>query len=221
MKIEQRTIVSQPMRTVISAILQEVEENTNYLRCALPRGWHFILKTKGSGIENLCLDVTADVGGGSFAKAKMETLEKCPNLPATGKTPKELIPIVEKLDSIEEKDREEILKRLGANKYADSLSKDAETFLRDHAGITGYKGGVRLPYSVILSDRNLPEHGEILISFSGASAEQDLFFGLSIAKQFIRSYRESFKQNSLFLKLDDLETNHPAEMFWLKLLGIK
>jgi hypothetical protein len=187
----------------------------------VPDGWRFILKMQAAGdsVPYYHIDVQGDKGGGNYAEAKMLTLEQFPERAATGG------------DSIQE--LLEILHRYnynGTDRYAqisklqstDLLNEDLHLWLRDEVGFTTYYGGIRIPYKDIIVEggKITEEFGEIRIAFSGASAEQDLFFGLMVFGTLNDSFTGLYPNIQGWLDLRKLQ-KIPAIKFWLDILGIK
>ncbi|MCL2002019.1 hypothetical protein FWG76_01280 [Candidatus Saccharibacteria bacterium] len=186
----------------------------------VPNGWRCIAKMQATGDESPFwhIDVQGNKGGGSFAEAKMQTLEFFPKKAATGE--KDILELIRMCESRGANDSFlSLIKNLAS---PDNITREKHEFIRDNFGITSFYGGVRIPYEdlIVEGDKINSETGEIRISFSGASAEQDLFFALSAFKAINDSFVELYPNTQGWLNLRSLETI-PAIKLWLDILGIK
>jgi hypothetical protein len=163
--------------------LEELVCNYAYL---IPNGWRCIAKMQKNGDESPIwrIDVQGNKGGGPYAEAKLHTLETFPELAASGMLTTAMIKDYFKAHG-------------GLPAYAEGLPDNVDKLtdlqreqLRDNAKLTLYHGGIRVPYeALIVNGSNIStEIGEICISFSGASQEQDIFFALAIFRELQQSF---------------------------------
>ena len=187
----------------------------------VPNGWRCIAKMQAEGDETpfWSIDVQGNRGGGDYAEAKMNTLELFPDRAATGgESVSDLMQMLEKLDQ-NTTGIAKLIKGLGD---LGQMTKEMYEWVRDGAGIAPYYGGIRIPYEdlIVDGDEIKNESGEIRISFSGASEEQDLFFALSVFKAMNDSFVELYPNTQGWLNLRGLE-KIPAIKLWIDLLGVK
>jgi hypothetical protein len=200
-------------------ILRKLEQ----LVCKYPylvlSGWRLILKmqVEGESEPYYHIDVQSNKGGGSYAKAKMSTLERHTKHDSTGND--SFCELREILGPWRDRDE---CKQIFALNNIDALTKDMSIWLRDNVGFTHYYGGIRIPYEdkVVEGDKILTEFGEIRIAFSGASSEQDLFFALMIFRALNNSFVKLYPNTQVWLDLRKLQ-KVPAVKFWLDLLEIE
>lgn len=121
--------------------------------------------------ELMYLDVQADEGGGSWAEAKIQTLEKCPGWTATH--PMEIEEIRNTLDFLGFDD--EVISE--ADCYTDLTPEDIKWLVdvENGPGLAPGFGGIKIPYqcNFVQTDSNrglVAESGEILIAFFRGSS---------------------------------------------------
>lgn len=166
------------------------------------------------------LDVQADEGGGSWAEAKIQTLEKCPGWVATH--PMEIDEICSTLSYLGLDD--EVIS--GANYYAELTPENIKWLVdvENGPGLAPGFGGIKIPYrcNFIETDEDqrklVDESGEILIAFSGAAAWQDLQFALVVARE-MKEHWDAKKDEFLTMDFDPLKI-YPEIEFWMANLGL-
>ena len=120
---------------------------------------------------------------GTFAEAKMATLEFFPDLPATGFMDlQEFLKLASQ--NIDSQHYSEISKMAAYRKIASydnasQLTKEDHIWLRDNLGLTLYPGGVRIG---VIGTKGF--QGEVKVTFSGLTQEQDLSLAFLIFKCF-------------------------------------
>jgi hypothetical protein len=194
--------------------MNELVCNYAYL---IPNGWRCIAKMQKYGDESPYwrIDVQGDKGGGPYAEAKLQTLETFPELAASGELTTAMI-------------KDHFKAHGGLPTYAEGLPDSVDKLtdlqreqLRDDAKLTLYHGGVRVPYeALIVKGSNVStETGEICISFSGASQEQDIFFALAVFRELQQSFITLYPNVQVCYNLGEL-AKIPTVKFWLDLLQI-
>lgn len=191
--------------------------------------------------ELLYLDVQADEGGGSWARAKIQTLEKCPGWVATH--PMEVDEICDTLKHLGFDNSAEATEISEANLYAELTPEDIKWLVdvEDGPGLAPGFGGIRIPYrcnfvgegtglgkmvagsSEVLIEcegqrKLVDEAGEVLIAFSGATQWQDLQFALVVARE-MRDHWDEKKDEFLMMDFSALK-DWPEIEFWMKNLGL-
>ncbi len=202
------------------SVLRVLEECVCKYAYLVPRGWRFILKAQVIGdVEPYYhLDVQSNRGGGSYAEAKMSTLELFSEKAATGGDDIQTV-----IEMCEKRGANvsflSLIKNLSA---ISNMTREKSDFMRDQYGIASMWGGVRIPYEDLIVDGNkiTTETGEIRIAFSGASQEQDLFFALTIFKALQATFVELYPNIQGWFNLRKLE-EIPTVKLWLDLIGIK
>jgi hypothetical protein len=199
-------------------------------KCVLPKGWRLIAKIRPDKTSkpSFHIDLQADKGGGSWAKAKMQTLENFPELAATFPMKiGQLLCAMEELDWGDEKDLFRSISKYDNNHSVTKLNDDLTKLLVDcerGPGIAPHFGGICVPYTNTIIDQTgtRVETGKIYIAFSGASPEQDIFFALSILETLHRLLASPYESNVTESHLDFSEfedEEFSAIQFWLSLFG--
>jgi hypothetical protein len=209
-------------------ILRKLEQLVRDFHYLLPNGWRFILKMQTAEMTEpyYHIDVQSNNGGGSFAEVKMAMLESQQDMAASGEIDiKRLIDMLNNSPDDMSEDKK-LIKRSIINELiklseVSQISKEAWRMIRDHFNITGYHGAVRVPYEDLeVEDDSINyESGEIRISFSGASQEQDILFALWVLKTLNTSFPQLYPNTQGWLNLRKLE-KIPAVKLWLDLLEI-
>lgn len=119
--------------------------------------------------------VSTEAGqSGRFAEVKMHTLQRVPDLEATGSWGyQEFLEKIQQYGAL--KGRLQAVEHLtvGKNYHCiEELQKESHEYVRDMADITAFKGGLRFPFSSQTAYKILAD-GEVRISFSALSQEQD------------------------------------------------
>lgn len=200
-------------------ILRKLEQLVRKYSYLVPNGWRLILKMQATGDAKpyYHIDVQSDNGGGSYAEAKMSTLERFPERAATGGDS-----LRELLEALEDWSHTVRYKKISALESIDLLTEDMWLWLRDKVGFAPCYGGIRIPYEdkIVEGNEISDESGEIRIAFSGASAEQDLFFALMIFRALNDSFVKLYPNTQGWLNLRKLQ-EVPAVKLWLDLLEIE
>ncbi len=207
----------------------------------LPRGWRFIAKIvtesdNGTPPHQLFyLDIQADEGGGSWAEAKIQTMEMM-NLAAT--QPLEAQKILNWIYDAGMQNTErgkEICDDIidGGILMADQLSKEAIKWLVDvknGPGIAPNFGGLRLNADCHFFKENLDaslnsskwnpatETDTIYVAFSGAAAWQDLQFATCALKRIVK-HLDNIPDEAFEFDSKPLE-EIPEVHLWLKNYGL-
>jgi hypothetical protein len=206
-------------------ILRTLERLICEYKYVVPNGWRFIMKmrTTDSTEPYYHLDVQSNRGGGSFAEVKMVTLESH-DIASTGSI--DLLRLVEIIEEGYSSDScdvcQEILGEVRKLENASQMSKQLAEKIRDTCNVTPFHGGIRIPYEdlIINGNETSKETGEILLSFSGASQEQDIFFALSVFRAMNEAFPVLYPNTQGWLNLRELE-KIPVVKFWLNALGIE
>jgi hypothetical protein len=204
-------------------ILRALEHFVCRYEGVLPNGWRFIIKMQIDGDTEpyYHLDVQSNKGGGNFAEVKMATLE-AEGVAASGAV--DLARLVEIVESAEgdTPDKRRVLKALSELEDVGQASKELWRTIRDSYNVTAYHGAVRIPYEDLIAEGGAvtEEHGEIRISFSGASQEQDLFFALSVFRELNASFGKLYPNTQGWINLRALK-QIPMVDFWINALGIE
>ena len=201
------------------AILGKLERLVCEHKYLVPNGWRCIVRMQryeGLHPYYYHLDVQSDRGGGSWAEAKMHTVETLEGCGATFP-----MSIKELCDVLEDCYESDFADEFSKCENVASLSKEQMARLVDcenGPGIAPGYGGIAVPYDrlIVKEDRAMSEKGEIRVAFSGASQEQDLFFALIV----FRTLRGLFMGEHCWIDLGELEKIPPIK-FWLDLLQIK
>lgn len=202
-----------PVITAIQRAAKAVTSDYDYL---VPRGWQLIVKMK-SGNETFFHLHLQEGEGGSYAAAKMSTLENFPETPYTGADGKnDILHMLEKIG----KANPEIVEEISAIESPDQLTKIQKEWLRDTCGVASMYGGIRIPYEFLINT-NEPHTatGEILITFSGASQEQDVFLAVWIFESIQHALSKSQSNIQHSYDLTDLRRN-PVIHHWLEIMRI-
>ncbi len=207
---------SDPKTALILRKLEQLVRRHAYITA---KGWRFILKMQGHGDLGLFyhIDIQSDKDGGSYAEAKMSTIERFPECAATGEVSfSDVLRMLKPWSDAEE--YQQIIKLENIN----LLTEDMIIWLRDEVGFTSYQGGIRIPYKAkVIDGCDISEEtGEICIAFSGASEEQDLFFALMVFREIQDSFAKLYPDTQIWFDLGGLQ-KIPAIKFWLDLLGIE
>lgn len=222
---------------ILFTIQKAIGSATRRLKMALPRGWRLIVAVGCKSIEGtpphelMYLDVQADEGGGSWAKAKIQTLQKCPGWVATH--PMEMGEINEMLKYLGFSDCEEAELVNEAFLYADLTQENIAWLVNTEngPGLAPNFGGIRIPYScnfIAMHDdpetggdkaKMEAEDGEVLIAFSGAAAWQDLQFALVVARA-MKEYWDNKEDEFLTMDFEPLK-EYPEIDYWMTNLGLR
>lgn len=223
------------LQEAAAQILRMLEHDVCAFDYVLPDGWRCIVKVidntpfvadNPSYMELLYLDVQSNRGGGTYAEAKMNSMEQYTEFSSATQP----IGVVRLMDlAVTDGEQCDTFQPVAS---VDALSDETWEWLRDK-GIAPCYGGITIPYECLVS---MPagggcNHGEIhyemkkktgiiRIAFSGASQEQDLFFALSVLRMMIEKADDIFSTAQAWFNLRGLE-EIPAIKMWLQLLGIK
>lgn len=170
------------------------------------------------------LDIQADEGGGSWAEAKIQTLEKCPGWVATH--PMEIEELRDTLKFLGFGDCDEAVDLCEANLYAELTPEDIKWLVdvENGPGLAPGFGGIRIPYrcNFMKTDDGhrsmVDESGEVLIGFSGAAQWQDLQFALLIARTMKRHW-DAKKDEFLEMDFEPLKI-YPEIEYWMINIGL-
>lgn len=201
---------------LVTAIQRAIIRATSEYGFTVPRGWQLIVKMK-SGESTFFHLHLQEGAGGSYAIAKMATLENFPEQPYTGADGRnDLLYMLERLG----KKDTGIVNEISSVESPDQLSKVQKEWLRDTCKIASMYGGIRIPYEFLANaDEPHTNTGEILISFSGASQEQDLFFAIWILDSIQHTLAQTQENIQHSYELEDLRRN-PIIHHWMKIMRI-
>jgi len=219
MKILHNATNNRPYYTgLITATQRAAKIATGEYGFLVPKGWQLIVKMKSNAETFFHLHL-AEGNGGSYAEAKMSTLEKFPEQPYTGADGRnDLLYMLEKLG----KTNAEIVEIISSIETPDQLTTVQKEWLRDTCGIASMYGGIRIPYEFLINTdepESQTNEGEILIAFSGASQEQDVFFATWMLSTIQENLAESQRNIQHSYYLEDLRRN-PVIHHWFKLMHI-
>lgn len=179
MKILQNSTQNNPV--LAAAIQRAARIISSEYDLALPKGWQLIVKMKTNGITYFHQHLQEKTGG-SYASAKMHVLEIMPKQSYTRDEDPTLI-----LHTLEELglDESDIVDEICQLESSNQMSRKQREWLRDECNLAYMYGGIRIPYEFLINANK--EHqsindGEILIAFSGATQEQDVFFALYVLR---------------------------------------
>lgn len=216
MKILQNSTQNNPV--LAAAIQRAARIISREYDLALPKGWQLIVKLK-SGEETLVHLHLSEGEGGSYAKAKMSTLENFPEMPYTGADgTADVLYMLEKLNLDDSENADEICTVESPNLF----TKEQREWLRDECEIASMYGGIRIPYEFLINaDKEYQSinDGEILIAFSGATQEQDVFFALYVLRAIQHSLAAHESHVLHDYVLSDLHKNCVIG-HWLQLMRI-
>lgn len=213
------------MNELTGGLMRQIASLTSDFEYLLPNGWRAIIEIHSfteqpTGSEYL-LDLQSDIGGGSFAPAKIKTLEIFPSINATGgETIKDLQEMVEEIDrkSGQKHSQTEMFSELCNLPHSGCIKGKLREWLRDQCEISPYYGGIRIPFACISAD-SYPYTGEVLIAFSGAIEWQDLFFAFTIFRELQKLLNHHFPKNLYTYDLAPLKTLCETSI-WINLYGI-
>ncbi len=202
--------------SLLTTIQRAAKAATSEYDFLVPRGWQLIVKMKSDEETYFHLHLQEGAGG-SYAAAKMSTLEKFPEQAYTGAdATKDILYMLEQL----EKDDHDIVDEIVKAESPAHLTKIQREWLRDTCGIASMYGGIRIPYEFLINaDEPQNAEGEILITFSGASQEQDVFFAtwlLGAIQETLTRTQENIQHD---YDLTELRKN-PVINHWLKIMRV-
>lgn len=204
---------------LISEIQRAAKIATSQHDYLVPRGWQLIVKMKGGERTYFHLHLTEGTGG-SYAEAKMATLENFPEQPYTGDDG--IADIKYMLEALGFKDAAEPIGIYSAES-PEQFTKAQREWLRDNCKIASMYGGIRIQYEFLVNSDKATEPqintGEILIAFSGASQEQDVFFTVWILST-IQQYLKDAERNTQHSYDLSMLQKAPVINLWLKLMHI-
>lgn len=200
-------------------LLQELEIRYAYL---LSRGWHTIIKVTdhSKGAEYYQIEISSDQGDGSYAAAKMSTLETL-GLSHTGNLSiRQVTEMAQTFLSVKlQPAGQPQLRRIEQYQDVGEIPDDLAEWLRDELGFAPYLGGICTSFEgyVPSGDKIDLVSGDILIAFSGASQEQDVMFATYILRTIIQTMKEQDPLTSYTFDVGAL-MEVPAIRLWLELL---
>lgn len=200
-----------------AAIQRSIKSATTEYSYLVPRGWQLVVKMHSDDETFFDLHLREKLGG-SYAEAKMNVLEMFPKRAHTGADQtNDILHMLKDLDLDGSINAEEICQL----ESPDQMSKQQREWLRDECNLTSMYGGIRIPYEYLVnSDEPHTETGEILLAFSGASQEQDLFMDLWVFQDIKNFLCETQKHIQHTFNLAELRED-PTIHFWLQLLRIR
>ncbi len=222
---EFRNDLNENGKELMVQIMDNVSELTHDLKCMLPNGWRAIVKIvaeadSGDEEELFLLDLQDDKGGGSWAKAKIQTLEDY-DFHATYE-----MSIGQIRDAIRDSGLDDTVFGEEICNLTDKsqLSSSQWSWLLDGKngpGLAPDFGGMRADcrchYFNEYDERKV-ETDKIYIAFSGSKAWQDIQFMLSIFRT-IRKRFNSLSKESFEFDLSPFK-EYPEIWAWMINLGI-
>ncbi len=208
---------------ISAQVSNAVQRLTDGQASVLQKGFRCIIDLRDNS-ENHAKDLKMKIsqgGGGSFAEAKMHTLELFPDIAMTGTdTVQQFVARIEAdkalKDNLPAATWEE-LQSLGASEIIVGshlkINRALQIILRDHLKLTSYLGGIRVPYETVTN-----RVGELKIAFSGLSQEQDLLMSLMIFERVQVALNQQIKNDWYYFDFSELKKNEFAT-FNLNLLG--
>lgn len=221
MKILHNVTDNRPYYTdLITDIQRAAKIATSEYDFLVPKGWQLIVKMKSDEVEEPFFHLhLAEGTGGSYAEAKMATLENFPEQPYTGGDGRgDILNMLERLG----KNDTATVNEISAIESPNQLTKIQKEWLRDTCGIASMYGGIRVLYEFLINTDEPEPHtneGEILIAFSGASQEQDVFFAAWMLSAIQESLAKSQRNIQHSYLLEDLRKS-PVIHHWFKLMHI-
>lgn len=221
-----------------TVIMDTTTAITQRLQCALPNGWRQIVKlttlsetnanvdedadedSKGTPPQELFyLDVEADEGGGSWAEAKLNTLQNCKE-PATLPLPmNKIFTAICKAKMNHTPIGKEICD-LKDPKFITDRQWDWLVDTENGPGFAPDYGGIRVTFRChYFKDGEIMTETDVLyVAFSGAAAWQDLQFMLTILAAIYDHFQDK-KDESFEWDFSEFE-KYPDIWYWMINLGI-
>lgn len=223
-----QSMIRPEMNELTGELMRYIASITSEFEHLLPKGWRTIVKmydnTNGLGNADYLLDLQSDIGGGSFAPAKIKTLENFTELCVTGEdTITDLREMIEKIDRREGTTRRQMETKMFSElcnlPHTACIRGKLREWLRDQCGISPYYGGIRVKFTVASADSD-PCAKKMLIAFSGAIEWQDLLFTFLIFRELQKLLNCHFPKNLYTYDLEPLKIRRETRI-WLDLLDIK
>lgn len=214
-----------PFAKYSPVIADAVSSATTKYAYLVPRGWKFILHasldiagTKG----NFEMKIQSNKGGGSFAEAKMKTLEKYRPRCTTGGDSLEYISgLLESYGPFQDETIPEQIRKL---KRVGDMTREQHEWLRDNLGYTNFYGAFEVPCQYLTFNTSFwsgyeENNPALRLAFSGASEEQDTMFCAIVLRE-LQNHLGSGGTNT-FWKYDLSNLRDvPNILLWLDRLGI-
>lgn len=222
---------------IMTAVMSRVENLVCQYKYLLPNGWRTIIHISAPKGVCACLDLQSNAGGGTYAQAKMNTLTCFPKRYASGgetidelvkmigllKTADWLEPLLEAEEQKELERLDDLMNKVSTFAATAEIPDSLADYMNEQYLIAPYYGAIKIPYETLsgkLNSPNQPEHGEIRISFSGASQEQDVMFATWIFRELQRRMVANLRTEQLWFNLRHLE-NIPNVQLWIDLLDVR
>ncbi len=209
---------TEPAYAIIDGILNtEIAQWHQFLKESLPNGFQAMVKVKTNEHGTEYSKGIKTGKSGNFAKVKMETLERFTFLALTGSHDiNTLVHMIHASDPNYDTTGFSNLENLC------QLTKKQHEELRS-LGLTAYLGGIRVPftrYSSIPGCGVNTEPGEILISFSALTGEQDLMMCFVILAELQKAFQKATPNRVYILDLSELEKS-PIARFNMRMRMIE
>lgn len=231
MKKLRYTITAQPdnqeeislYEEIMTAVMSGVENLVCRYRYLVPNGWSCIIHVRTPSKTNVHLTLQSNAGGGTYAQAKMNMLKgfETKRYASGGETISELVNILHELDESEE--RNDLICKISKLETVSQVPDGLADYMNEHFHVAPYYGAVAIPYEVLygkLGSSDDPQTGEIRISFSGASQEQDVMFATWIFRELQQKMVTNLCTEQLWFNLRHLE-KIPNVQLWIDLLDIQ
>lgn len=184
----------------ISNLVEEYEK-------ALPRGWRAIIELQRANDRGTYyeLDVCSEKDAGGAAPTKMQALRVFPDRSHTGYA--ELETLRGDLHKIHlHEDNPELFAEISRCGCVHDIPISLYQKVEDACGISLWYGGIRVPYDILVTDKNQKAQdsasihrttGEIRVVFSGAKEWQDTFFAFRIMNDVQRIMAKRWKRDQI------------------------
>lgn len=232
-KAEDRKVEAAWQDLVTAEVLRELKRAVAEFDYLVRGGWRMMMSdtvwgaNRGLREIGLALDMQSDCGTGSFAEAKMQTLQNFQDMALTRPMEKrELIYTVERIllartDLSSDADKA-ALEMLRECEDVSVIPEEGWKWMRDRLRLAPCYGGIRVPYEQIVLDGKKPRTvgGELKVVFSGASEEQDLMFAFRVLRAVQRACEWNLPARQISYDFGRLRADPVARM-WMDLLRIR
>lgn len=212
------TEIRHPYLESVDAIIStEFRRHEWYLRDVLANGYQSCIEIENLETKSIDYRKGICVGtSGSFAKVKMNTLKRFPEIPMTG-----ICTITELINMIKRIRPDYDVSGFSSLEDPCQLTRRQQEELRRELDITAYLGGIRVPFIRYTSSAELgeqKEHYEGRITFSALSGEGDLTMCCIIMREMQEALQKSESGVSYNFDLSQLEASQTMH-FILKMFG--
>lgn len=207
------------LEPVNAAVSTEVHRLGILLKDVLPDGYQARIELENLDTGNIGYRKGIRIGtSGSFAEVKMSTLKKFPDIPMTGACSiSELIAMIQSIR------HDYDVSGFSNLENPCQLTRAQQEELRRELDITAYLGGIRFPFTRIISIANCGEqieHWEGRVAFSALSGEGDLAMCSIITREMQDALQKAESGVYYDFDLSQLEANRTSH-FLLKMFGVR